>query len=333
MNKPSDKKVRAAPFIHVACALLVLAASGTVICQQTAPKPQQPSATQQSPVVFTVTVTDKRGGYVTGLDKSNFAVFDDKAPQEITYFKAADEPVSVGIVFDASGSMADPNRRDLIKTLYREALSSFIRQSNESNIYFVIGLNDRPQLLLDWRRGLDAINDALVTLGSVKLKGNTALYDACYLGIEKLARSAHRKRVLLVISDGQDNESHYRFSELRQRLKESDVLLYAIAINSAIDAYTYMGTRGRGILDEVAAISGGVAFFPDKPPHVRNIFDLIAAELRHQYSIGFIPATSTNKSEWRRIKIKLNLPPDAPREMQHLLVRSRDGYYSAAGMR
>jgi Ca-activated chloride channel family protein len=328
MNHLGHQAARAALPALLISVLVLLTASQTAFCQQTAngSLPNPPAGSE--PVVLNVTVMNKSGGYVMGLDKSNFAVFDDKQPQDITYFRGPDEPVSVGIIFDASGSMSDARKRDLLKTLYREAISRFIRQSNEANIYFLIGFNERPQLLLDWRRGTDAVNDVLVKLSSIQFKGNTAFYDACYLGIEKLARSTHRKRAIILIGDGQDNESHYTFSELQRRLRESGVLFYVVALASAVDMVSSLGLQGQSILGELATTSGGMAYLPEKSAHVSTIFDMIAAELRHQYSIGFIPATSMNESEWRRVKIKLVIPPGAPREMQNLIVRSREGYYS-----
>lgn len=328
MNNLSHRAAHAALPAFLISVLIVLAISKIAFCQQTAARSAPTPPAGSEPTVLTVTVMNKRGDYVMGLDKSNFAIFDDKQTQDITYFKGPDEPASVGIIFDASGSMSDPHKRDLLKTLYREALSRFIQQSNEANIYFLIGFNERPQLLLDWRRGNDAINDVLAKLSSIHLQGNTAFYDACYLGIEKLSRSTHRKRAIILIGDGQDNESHYTFSELRRRLRESGVLFYAVAMTHTVDMISPLGLQGQSILSELATTSGGLAFLPEQSSHVRNIFDLIAAELRRQYSIGFIPATSMRESEWRRVKIKLIIPSGAPRELQNLIVRSREGYYS-----
>lgn len=332
MNNPGHQASHAALHAFL-LSLVILTVSKTAFCQQTATVSAQTPQAGSEPIVLTVTVMNKSGGYVMGLDKTKFAIFDDKQPEDITYFKGPDEPVSVGIIFDASGSMSDPTKRDLLKTLYREALSRFIQQSNEANIYFLIGFNERPQLLLDWRRGTDAINPVPAKLSAINLQGNTAFYDACYLGIEKLARSTHRKRAIILIGDGQDNESHYTFRELHRRLRESGVLLYAVAISSALEMNSPLGLQGQSILDELAITSGGMLFLPEKSSHVRNVFDRIAAELRHQYSIGFIPAASMQDSEWRRVKIKLNIPPGAPRELQNLIVRSREGYYSTTKRR
>lgn len=333
MNNPGSKAAHAAILSVLLVTSLAIIRPNTIIAQETPGKPAQSAPQGREPVILNVTVTDKRGKFAMGLEKKHFAVFDDKTPQDITYFKGQDEPVSVGFILDTSGSMEDYKKSDLIKTLYKEAVSRFIKQSNQENLYFLIGFNKEPQVLLDWRRGDGAINDLQVRLESFEPEGNTSLYDACYMGIEKLATSAHQRQAIILISDGQDNDSRYRFADLRARLRASGVLFYAIGMSRATDMYSVLGMQGQGILDELATTSGGRSFFPEKSSHMRDIFDIIAAELRHQYSIGFVPSVTTSKSEWRRIKIKLAIPPDAPQELQRLLARSREGYYSNAHQR
>src|SRR5689334_15995562 len=205
-------------------------------------------------ITLTVTVTDTYGRYVSGLSKGAFAVFDNKQQQEITYFSDDDSPVSVGVIFDVSGSMSGDKVRRA-----RDALSKFIQTSHDSDEYFLIAFNSRAQLLLDKTRDGDSV---LNKLTFVETKSQTALYDACYLGVEKVQRGAHPKRALLLISDGQDNDSRYTFNELRKLLKESDVTLYAIGILSGSDGGGALGMEGQGILDELSGVSGGKAFFP-----------------------------------------------------------------------
>src|SRR4029434_10889508 len=231
--------------------------------QPTPPNPQaSPSAQQKSPTDFgqgpvitntdlitvTVTVTDTYGRYVSGLGKGAFTVLDEKKPQEITYFSDDDSPVSVGVIFDVSGSMGG----DKVKRA-RDALSKFIQTSHNMDEYFLIAFNSRAQLLLDNHHTRNQVLDKLTY---VQTRNNTALYDACYLGVEKFQRGAHPKRALLLISDGQDNNSRYTFGELRRLLKESDVTLYGIGILSGSDAGSSMGMEGQGILDELASVSG-----------------------------------------------------------------------------
>jgi len=272
-------------------------------------------------ITFTVTVTDTYGRYVSGLGKSAFTVLDEKKPQEITFFSDDDAPVSVGVLFDVSGSMGG----DKIKRA-RDALSKFIQTSHNMDEYFLIAFNSRAQLLLDKTRDGNAVLDKLTF---VQTRNNTALYDACYLGVEKVQRGAHPKRALLLISDGQDNNSRYTFNELRRLLKESDVTLYGIGILSGSDAGSSMGMEGQGILDELASVSGGKAFFPRSNAEMDDIFEQIALELRHQYSIGYKPTNFMNDGRWHKIKVKVTPPRGLPR----LFVRSKEGYYAVPNAR
>ena len=272
-------------------------------------------------ITFTVTVTDTYGRYVSGLGKNAFTVLDEKKPQEITFFSDDDAPVSVGVIFDVSGSMSG----DKIKRA-RDALSKFIQTSHNSDEYFLIAFNSRAQLLLDKTRDGNAVLDKLTF---VQTRNNTALYDACYLGVEKVQRGAHPKRALLLISDGQDNNSRYTFNELRRLLKESDVTLYGVGILSGSDAGSQMGMDGQGILDELASVSGGKAFFPRSNAEMDDIFEQIALELRHQYSIGYKPVNFSNDGRWHKIKVKVTPPRGLPR----LFVRSKEGYYAIPSTR
>ena len=282
---------------------------------------QGPVITNTDLITVTVTVTDTYGRYVSGLGKGAFTVLDEKKPQEITYFSDDDSPVSVGVIFDVSGSMGG----DKIKRA-RDALSKFIQTSHNMDEYFLIAFNSRAQLLLDKTRDGNQVLDKLTF---VQTRNNTALYDACYLGVEKVQRGTHPKRALLLISDGQDNNSRYTFGELRRLLKESDVTLYGIGILSGSDAGSSMGMEGQGILDELASVSGGKAFFPRSNAEMDDIFEQIALELRHQYSIGYRPVNFTNDGRWHKIKVRVTPPRGLPR----LFVRSKEGYYAVPSSR
>ena len=306
------------------------------VAQPTSPSSQSSSSGQQKPnsdftqgpvitntdlITVTVTVTDTYGRYVSGLGKGAFTILDEKKPQEITYFSDDDSPVSVGVIFDVSGSMGG----DKIKRA-RDALSKFIQTSHNMDEYFLIAFNSRAQLLLDKTRDGNQVLDKLTF---VQTRNNTALYDACYLGVEKVQRGTHPKRALLLISDGQDNNSRYTFGELRRLLKESDVTLYGIGILSGSDAGSSMGMEGQGILDELASVSGGKAFFPRSNAEMDDIFEQIALELRHQYSIGYRPVNFTNDGRWHKIKVRVTPPRGLPR----LFVRSKEGYYAVPSSR
>src|SRR5262244_224230 len=269
-------------------------------------------------ITFNVTVTDIYGRFVSGLSKNAFSIIDDKQPQEITFFSDDDAPVSVGIIFDVSGSMGGDKVRRA-----RDALGHFIQTSHDRDEYFLIAFNSRAQLLMDRTRDGNAVLDKLTF---VQTKSNTALYDACYLGVERVQRGTHAKRALLLISDGQDNNSRYTFNELRRVLKESDVVLYAIGILGGSDMGSALGMEGQSILDELAGVSGGKAFYPNSAAEMDDIFEQIALELRHQYSIGYRPANFISNGKWHKIKVKVNPPRGLPR----LFVRSKEGYYAIA---
>ena len=268
-------------------------------------------------ITLTVTVTDTYGRFVTGLNKNSFTILDDKTQQEITFFSDEDAPVSLGIVFDVSGSMGG----DKI-TRAREALSKFVDTSHARDEYFLIGFNSRAQLLLNHTRDSDALMQKLTF---VQTHGQTALYDATYLGVERVTRGTHKKRAVLLISDGQDNSSRYTFNELKRMLKESDVIIYAIGIVSPNDD-TSLGYGGRAILEELAGVSGGKAFFPSTGAEMNDTFERIALELRTQYSIGYRPSAFANDGKWHKLKIRVQPPRGFPR----LFVRGREGYFASA---
>ena len=303
--------------------LVVIFASAAAFPQDAKPTPTPEPAGPDTPVkiktdlvTLTLTVTDLYGRYVSGLTKKAFSVADNNQDQDITFFSDSDAPVSVGILFDVSGSMSG----DKIQKA-RKALEKFIATSHPSDEYFLIAFNSRAQLLLDRTRDGEAV---LRQLTLVEPKQNTALYDAVYLGVDKVTRGAHQKRALIIISDGQDNASRYNFNEVRRLMKESDVVTYAVGILGGADATSMTGMQGQAFLDELTSVSGGKSFYPQSDVEMDEIFERIALELRHQYSIGYTPKDFQPDGKWRKVKVKVKPPRGLPR----LTVRSRDGYYA-----
>ncbi|HEX8247222.1 MAG TPA: VWA domain-containing protein [Pyrinomonadaceae bacterium] len=267
-------------------------------------------------VTLTLTVTDQYGRYVSGLSKNAFTIFDNNQEQEITFFSDTDAPISIGILFDVSGSMSG----DKIARA-RKALERFINTSHPMDEYFLIAFNTRAQLLLDRTRNGEAVLDKLTL---VQPKHNTALYDACYLGIERVTRGSHQKKALLIISDGQDNSSRYNFGEVKRLMKEADVTVYAVGIIDGADSSSALGMQGQSFLDELAGVTGGKSFYPQTNVEMDEIFERIALELRHQYSIGYTPKDFALDGKWHKVKLKVKPPRGLPR----LIVRSREGYYA-----
>jgi Ca-activated chloride channel family protein len=273
-----------------------------------------PLKVQTDLVTLTLTVHDKWGRYVSNLAKKHFSVFEDGVEQDISFFSDVDSPASIGIIYDISGSMGSGKI-----TRSRRALERFMLTSHPSDEYSLITFNDKVRLLADRTRDNNAVLDKLTL---VKPGGNTAFYDGVYLGVDRVMRGSHAKRALLVISDGQDNNSRYSFGEMRRFLKEADVIIYAIGISDGRGSLDY---AGEGFLKQLAEATGGRAFFPGiTDGSFDEICERIALELRHQYSIGYIPKDFRQDGKWRRLKVKVA----PPRGMPRLSVRAREGYFA-----
>ena len=311
----------------LAAAFLFFLAQVSVNAQQKV----SPAATGDNvqPVLLTVTVTNGRGEFVTGLKQDNFKVLVDKAPAKIVSFSDLDAPVSIGILLDASGSIGNPRNYRSSKIL-NEALARFLELSNRSNDYFVIGFNDQSYLLVDWTYDTRSV---MAKLTALEPHGNTAFYDACYLGLERVTRGQYTKRAIILISDGQDNVSRHAFKHLRDLTKESKVIIYSINVLNSGNAGSALASEGQGILNELSSISGGLTFYQAaasvKAADVKAFFEVIANELRHQYVIGITPADSSGPRKWHKIRINVSPEGNAAREMKGLSVRTREGYYTA----
>lgn len=263
-------------------------------------------------VTVHITVSDPYGRFVTGLEKSHFEIYDDKLKQEIEFFSDDDAPVTLGIVYDVSGSMTSKLQRSL------HALRRFVETSHNDDEFFLVGFNQRAQLVRDFTSSGESV---INSLSLVSPDGKTALYDAAYLGVEKARQGHHSKRAILVISDGQDNSSRYTFNELRTLVKEADVQLYAIGVLDVNDGT--LGLAGQAILEELSRVTGGRAFFPQSEEELVDVCTQIALELRHQYSVGYYPTTNVRDGRWHKIKVKVDPPAGLPR----LSVRAKEGYF------
>jgi len=266
-------------------------------------------------VTVNVSVTDKQFRQISGLGRENFEVFEDKVRQQIDFFSNEDRPASVGIVFDLSGSMSNKIARA------REALRAFVDTCHNDDDFFLVTFNDRATLVAGLTDGQTVLNK----LSLAEPRGQTALYDAAYLGVEKVKEGRHDKRAILIISDGQDNASRYNYGELRKLLKETDVQIYCIGITEdGAGVGNIMDQQGQVVLQEVARATGGMAFSPGSYREMEDAVTRIALVLRHQYSIGYVPANEQRDGKWRKIKVRVN----APKGLPSLVVRAKEGYYA-----
>jgi len=267
-------------------------------------------------VLVPVTVTDQMNRLVTGLDKSNFQVYENRQLQTVQYFSNVDAPVSIGIIFDSSGSMVSKSERA------RQAIVEFLNTANPQDEFFLITFNDTPAETVDFTESVEEIQNRLIF---AMPQGRTALLDALYLGISKMQKAKYPRKAVLIISDGGDNHSRYTEHELTGAIKEADVTIYAIGI---YDHYfpTEEERLGPALLTEISELTGGRTFTIDNPNDLLDAASKISVELRNQYLLGYRPQTPAHDGKWHKIRVKLTLPKGLPPLQAH----AKQGYYASS---
>jgi len=267
-------------------------------------------------VLVPVTITDPMNRLVTGLEKQNFQLFEGSASQEIKTFSSEDAPVSLGVIFDSSGSMSSKMDRA------KDAVSEFFKTANPQDEFFMITFSDEPEEVSDFTSSVDEIQGKLMYAVP---RRRTALLDAIYMGVTKMRQARYAKKALLIISDGGDNHSRYTENEIKALVKEADVMVYAIGI---YDRYfpTEEERLGPQLLGEIAELTGGRAFTVENPNDLADVATKIGVELRNQYVLGYRPNKVVRDGKWRKIKVRL-LPPKG---LPPLRVYARTGYYAPA---
>jgi Ca-activated chloride channel family protein len=264
-----------------------------------------------------VTVTDPLNRLVTGLEKGNFRVFEDDVEQEITTMSSEDVPVSIGLIFDMSGSMSDKVEKA------RQAAVQFMRTANPLDQFFLVSFNDRAELTSGFTSSVEELQNRMLFTAT---RGRTALLDGIYLGLSQMRGAHNAKRALLIISDGGDNHSRYNENDVKNFLKEADCQLYAIGIfdNIGIRSRTIEELNGPTLLNEMTEMTGGRVFPVASIGDLPDIAAKIGMELRNQYVLGYKPSNSARNGAWRKIKIKLRPPKGLP----PLSVYAKTGYYA-----
>jgi Ca-activated chloride channel homolog len=265
-------------------------------------------------VLVPVTITDPMNRLVTGLDRENFQLFEGSSKEEIKSFSSEDAPVSLGVIFDSSGSMSSKMDRA------KDAVVEFFKTANPQDEFFMITFSDAPEVVSDFTSSVDEIQGKLVFTVPRK---RTALLDAIYMGVSKMRQAKYPKKALLIISDGGDNHSRYTEGEIKALVKEADVMVYAIGI---YDRYfpTEEERLGPALLGDIAELTGGRAFTVENPNDLADVATKIGVELRNQYVLGYRPTKVVRDGKWRKIKVKL-LPPKG---LPPLRVYARTGYYA-----
>ena len=270
-------------------------------------------------VLIPVTVTDPMNRFVTGLEKENFKLTEDKQPQEITQFSSEDAPLSVGVVFDCSGSMG----HKLDKS--RQAVAQFFKLANPEDEFFLVQFNDSANLVQAFTRNLEEIQNKLAFTQS---RGRTALLDAVYMAVHEMRKAKNPRKALLLISDGGDNSSRYSEAEIKTLVKEADVQIYAIGIYESAGARsrTPEETTGPALLTEIAEQTGGRQYQVDDLNELPDVAAKIGVELRNQYILGYSPKNLSRDGKYRRVQVRLVQPHGMP------LLRPfwKQGYYAPA---
>ena len=268
-------------------------------------------------VLIPVAVTDPMARFVTGLDKDNFKLFEDKVEQEVTQFSSEDAPLSVGIVFDTSGSMGAKLQRS------RQAVAQFMKTANPQDEFFLVEFNDRPELVVSFTTETEEIQNRLTF---TQAKGRTALLDGVYLAMNQMKKAHNPRKAILIISDGGDNSSRYTETEVRNAVREADVQIYAIGIFEPIAGRgrTAEEFSGPGLLSELSEQTGGRHFTVDNLAELPDVAAKIGIELRNQYVLGYTPKNTTRDGKYRRVQVKLVKTTGLPQ----LRAMFRTGYYA-----
>jgi VWFA-related protein len=263
-------------------------------------------------VVLHATVVDDRNRLVTNLGRNDFTVFEDNRPQQITSFRHEDIPVALGVVIDNSGSMRDK------RPAVNQAAINLVKSSNPNDEVFVVNFNDEYWLDQDFTSDIGKLGEAL---DRIEARGGTALYDAVVASADHLKKSARReKKVLLVVTDGEDNASRESLEQaIRQLQAENGPTVYTIGILGS-DSHQ---RRAKRALQEMAENTGGVSFFPKDLSEVDNISRQVAHDIRNQYTIGYRPSTPQSAGGYRTVRVVARAPGHG--KMQ---VRTRSGYYA-----
>jgi Ca-activated chloride channel family protein len=265
-------------------------------------------------VLVPVTITDPMNRLVTGLEKENFVLLDNGEKQAILHFSSEDAPISLGVIFDTSGSMSNKIEKA------RQAVVEFFKTANPEDEFFLIAFNDKPSLIADFTNSVEQVEGQLVYTIP---KGRTALLDAIYLGIAKMRQAKHQRKALLIISDGGDNRSRYTENEIKSLVKEADVQIYAMGLfdqTARSDEERY----GPQLLAEVTSVTGGRLFTVNHANEMTDVAEKIGVQLRNQYVLGYRPTKPARDGKWRKLRVKLNTPKGLPQ----LSVYAKTGYYA-----
>jgi Ca-activated chloride channel family protein len=322
-----NARTKLARFAALSTALIVIASAcawtGGARAQQLGQLPPPPPPKHKADLTATVdmvvlhaVVIDKHGAFINNLPADAFRAFEDKAEQQLRVAKQEDMPVSVGLVIDNSGSMHDKRAK------VNAAALTFVQTSNPNDEAFVVNFND--DYYIDTQGDFTSdIKDMKDALEKIDARGSTALYDAIIGSLDHLKKAHKDKRVLLVVTDGQDTASRKTLSDAIQEVQHSDVLIYAVGV-FAKDEKGSTVRRARKALEDLAGASGGLAYFPEEVTDTEEICKQIAHDIRNQYTLAYYPTNMKLDGTFRTVMVEANAPHGGGK----LTVRTRPGYFA-----
>jgi Ca-activated chloride channel family protein len=250
-------------------------------------------------VLVPVVVTDAMNHPINGLEKRNFVLSENDEQEEIQYFSAEDSPISVGLLVDVSKSMTDKVDAE------REAVSEFFKNANQEDDYFVVAFSSQPEILTEVTQSIGTIQSKL---GAMVPNGSTALLDAISMAMTRLRSAKYKRRALLIISDGGDNNSHHKYREIKSLVRDSDVEVYAIGLFDTAFFKTYEEFMGKKWLSDITDATGGRTVTVDHVSKMGDAAAAISTEMRSQYVLGYRPSNAVTDGKRRQIKVRVINP-------------------------
>lgn len=268
-------------------------------------------------VLLRASVTDKQGKTVLGLKPDNFKIYEDGVSQSVDFFSVEESPVSWGLVLDRSGSMME-----MMRGVYQASLH-VISEGTTRDEMFIVTFNDKAEITSRFTDDRHALENS--TLG-LRAEGTTALYDAVSFALDEMKQGRFRKKVLVVVTDGDDNASRLSFRQLIGQVEEEEVIIYTVGMFES-SGRPMPGVGGTGIrleLEKLAEVTGGAAHFPTDVEGCRRVMKEIALEVSQQYSLGYYPSNKEYDGRWRRISIQVG----TAKNQNEYVGRTRIGYYA-----
>ncbi|MBS1787652.1 MAG: VWA domain-containing protein [Acidobacteria bacterium] len=304
--------------------LFVFAAAGNSVAQVA-----ESQTGKNREVLLTITVTNDRGVPIKGLNPEHFSISDRKKPVTISKFSDREEPSSILFLIDTSGSMAGGSTNGNILRFFVQGILNFLQEGLDANEYAILSFSNEVHLAQNWTKDKHSVEQALTGIASQPANGKTAFYDSCRQALDLTGRAQNRKKVVILLSDGQDTVSKdTRLGKLKEQIRAEDIIFYSITnvpMNGGLSLYE----QSEDVLQELTSQTGGMSLFPKGQFEMDASFEVVGRLLRNQYVIG-IKVAEPPDGKWHPVKVEIKLPQNTPRELKYPVARYQTGYFDRA---